>query len=55
MPGVHGALSPHALRRAFGTYGSKFGKFAKDESKMVLDHLEGVGDDVTRGLCVPKT
>lgn len=49
MPGVHGALSAHALRRAFGTYGIGVGKFAKDESKMVLDHLEGVGDDVTRG------
>ena len=49
MPGVSGALSPHALRRAFGSYGSMFGKFAKDEAKIILDHSEGVGDDVTRG------
>jgi len=49
MPGVRGALSPHALRRAFGSYGSKVGKFVEGESKIILDHSEGVGDDVTRG------
>lgn len=49
MPGVYRMLSPHALRRAFGSYGSMFGGFKKDEAKMVLDHLEGEGDDVTRG------
>jgi len=49
MPGVHDALSPHAIRRAFGSYGSKIGRFADGEAKMILDHTEGVGDDVTRG------
>jgi integrase len=49
MPGVKGALSPHALRRAFGSYGTLVGGFADGEAKLILDHLEGVGDDVTRG------
>src|ERR1019366_9274000 len=49
MPGVHGALSPHALRRAFGSYDSPVGGVAKGEAKMILDHLEGEGDDAARG------
>lgn len=49
MPGVYGHLSPHALRRAFGSYGKKVGGFADGEAKMLLDHLEGEGGDVTRG------
>jgi hypothetical protein len=49
MPGVYGQLSPHRLRVAFGSYGKKFGGFADGEAKLILDHTEGVGDDVTRG------
>jgi Arm DNA-binding domain len=49
MPGVYGHLSPHRLRVAFSSYGKKFGGFADGEAKMILDHTEGVGDDVTRG------
>lgn len=49
MPGVYGVLSPHRLRVAFGSYGKRFGGFADGEAKLVLDHAEGAGDDVTRG------
>ena len=49
MPGVYGHLSPHRLRVAFSSYGKKFGGFADGEAKLILDHTEGVGDDVTRG------
>jgi hypothetical protein len=49
MPGVYGHLSPHAMRRAIASYGKLIGGFADGEVKMLLDHLEGEGDDVTRG------
>jgi integrase len=49
MPGVYGNLAPHRLRVAFGSYGKKYGGFADGEAKLILDHSEGVGDDVTRG------
>jgi integrase len=49
MPGVAGILSPQALRRAFASYGSKIGKFTKGQAAMILDHLEGEDDNVTRG------
>ncbi|OYX80770.1 MAG: hypothetical protein B7Y77_00115, partial [Bradyrhizobium sp. 35-63-5] len=49
MPGVVGVLSPHPMRRAFASYGKLFGGFTKGQAAMILDHLEGEGDDVTRG------
>jgi hypothetical protein len=49
MPGVYGQLSPQRLRVAFSSYGKRFGGFADGEAKLILDHNEGVGDDVTRG------
>jgi hypothetical protein len=49
MPSVAGVLSPHAFRRAFGSYGSMVGGFTKGQAAMILDHLEGEGDNVTRG------
>ncbi len=49
LPGVGGVLSPHGLRRAFTSFGTENGWFTKNESKMILDHLEGEADDVTSG------
>jgi hypothetical protein len=48
MPGLDDALSPQALRRGFASFGKKFLGFADGEAKMVLDHMEGEGGNVTR-------
>jgi hypothetical protein len=49
MPGVDDALSPHALRRAIASYGKQLLGYADGEVKLILDHHEGAGGDVTRG------
>ena len=40
-------LDPHDIRRAFGTTGRKRLGMALSDVKVVLDHAEGVGGDVT--------
>jgi hypothetical protein len=49
MPGVKNELSPHALRRAFASYGTRLKIFKNDaEAKIILDHTEGDAGNVTR-------
>jgi len=45
MPGVNSSLSPHAVRRAFGTYGRKYLGFAYGEARIILDHMERMGEE----------
>jgi integrase len=46
LAGCSHRYNPHAVRKAFGTYLSKKGK-SKAERKLILDHAEGRGADVT--------
>ena len=46
MPAIE--ISPHGFRRAFATYGRRDLGWARDEPKLILDHLEGTtSTDVT--------
>ncbi len=46
LAGCSRRYNPHAVRKAFGTYLSKKG-ISKEDRKLILDHAEGRGSDVT--------
>lgn len=47
MKDAKSPIRPHAMRRAFGTYGGELLGFTNDEIKTILDHEEGRSGDVT--------
>jgi integrase len=42
------AVAPHDVRRGFATHGDDFLGISGADSKLILDHSEGAGGDVTR-------
>ena len=47
LNGSPGAINPHDVRRAFATYGESILHWSLAETKMILDHAEGLSGDVT--------